>query len=116
MEVYINDRTRKSRKIKKVEESRLAREERERKAKEYEEEYYRQIRSGERRLYTDEYYQKEAEKAKRSAEQKTAHPDTMEKTPATILLIAGMVGSLIFKQWYVIWVVLLWWYFSQNRV
>ena len=102
--------------LKKVEESIREREEKEKKAKEYKEEYYRQIISGERILYTDEYYKKEVEKAKRSAEEKTAHPDTMEKAPATILLIAGMVGSLIFKEWYLVCVMLLWWYFSKDRV
>lgn len=47
---------------------------------------------------------------------KIAHPDTMRKTPATILLIVGMIGSLIFKQWYFAWIILLWWYFSKDRV
>lgn len=47
---------------------------------------------------------------------KIAHPDAMEKTSATILLIVGMLGSLIFKQWYLIWAVLLWWYFKTDRV
>lgn len=45
-----------------------------------------------------------------------AHPDTMRKEPATILLIVGMIGSLIFKQWYFAWMALLWWYFSKHRV
>ena len=45
-----------------------------------------------------------------------AHPDTMRKEPATVLLILGLLGSLIFKQWYGIWALLFWWYFSKNRV
>ena len=85
--------------------------------KKYKEEYYRRLRTGEYKIqYTDEYQQKEIEKEKRDAEKKYAHPDTMGKTPATILLIVGMIGSLIFKQWYLAWVMLLWWYFSKDRV
>lgn len=49
-------------------------------------------------------------------DEKIAHPDTMQKSSATILLIIGMIGSLIFKQWYFIWALLLLWYFSQDRV
>ena len=47
---------------------------------------------------------------------KIAHPDTMRKEPATILLVIGMIGGLIFKQWYLIWALLLLWYFSKDRV
>lgn len=102
--------------LKKVEESRREREDRERKAKEYKEEYYRKLVSGEMQIHTDEYLREESEKQKQSAARKTAHPDAMDKIPATILLVAGMIGSLIFKQWYLIWVVLLVWYFSRDRV
>ena len=49
-------------------------------------------------------------------DEKIAHPDTMAKMPATILLIVGMIGSLIFKQWYFIWMILIWWFFSKDRV
>ena len=49
-------------------------------------------------------------------DEKIAHPDTMGKAPATILLILGMVGSLIFKQWYLIWAILFLWYFNNKRV
>ena len=63
-------------------------------------------------------YFTEEDKALKIAHQdeKIAHPDTMRKTPATILLIVGMIGSLIFKQWYLVWIILLWWYFSKDRV
>lgn len=47
---------------------------------------------------------------------KIAHPDAMGKTPATILLVVSMIGSLIFNQWYLIWAILLIWYFSTNRI
>lgn len=103
--------------LKKAEDGLRNLEARERKAKEYKEEYYRKIRTGEYQIqYTAECLKNEVEKAQRSAEKKTAHPDAVEKTPATILLIAGLVGSLIFKQWYLIWIMLLWWYFSKDRV
>ncbi len=49
-------------------------------------------------------------------DEKIAHPDSMRKAPATILLVAGMIGSLIFKQWYLIWAILFWWYFNNDRV
>ena len=49
-------------------------------------------------------------------DEKIAHPDAMTKTQATILLIVGMIGSLIFKQWYLIWAILIWWYFGTDRV
>ncbi len=49
-------------------------------------------------------------------DEKIAHPDTMRKEPATILLIIGLIGSLIFKQWYLVWAILLLWYFSRDRV
>lgn len=88
----------------------------ERKNKEYKEEFDRKVRNGEIQIYTDEYLQKQMEKQEELKRQKIAHPDTMGKTPATILLIIGMCGSLIFKQWYYVWAILLWWYFSQDRV
>lgn len=49
-------------------------------------------------------------------DEKIAHVDSMDKKMALVLLIAGMIGSLIFKQWYLVWVILLWWYFSNDRV
>lgn len=48
--------------------------------------------------------------------EKIAHPNTMRRVPATILLIVALVGSLIFEQWYLIWIIALMWYFSKNRV
>ena len=63
------------------------------------------------------YFTEEKQKNKIAhKDDKIAHPDTMRKEPATVLLIVGMIGSLIFKQWYLIWATLLWWYFSKNRV
>jgi hypothetical protein len=65
----------------------------------------------------DYVYFREEEKNKIAhQDEKIAHPDTMRKTPATILLVIGMVGSLIFKQWYLVWVILFGWYFSKDRV
>lgn len=83
---------------------------------EYKAEFYKKVRAREIRLFTDEYLKAEADKKQKFSEEKIAHPNTMDKTPATILLIVGMIGSLIFKQWYVIWVILLMWYFSKDRV
>ena len=79
-------------------------------------EFYKKVANGEIKLYTDEHRKKEAEKQKRFQEEKTSHPDTMQKVPAKILLIVGMIGSLIFKQWYAIWAILLMWYFNKDRV
>lgn len=63
------------------------------------------------------YFQDEAQKnIIAHKDDRIAHPDAMKKTPATILLVVGMLGSLIFKQWYLIWTMLLWWYFSKDRV
>ena len=85
--------------------------------KRYAEEYNRKLISGEYKIeYTDEYYKKEAEKEKYAAEKKYAHPDTMDKKSAAVLLAVGMVGSLIFKQWYLVWVMLLLWYLGKDRV
>lgn len=49
-------------------------------------------------------------------DEKIAHPDAMRKGPATALLIIGMIGSLIFKQWYLVWIILFLWYFHTDRV
>lgn len=62
------------------------------------------------------YFQEKPKDKIAHQDDKIAHPDTMRKEPATILLIAGLVGSLIFKQWYLIWIMLLWWYFGKDRV
>lgn len=62
------------------------------------------------------YFQDEQINKIAHQDDKIAHPDTMGKTSATILLVVGMIGSLIFRQWYLAWVILLWWYFSKDRV
>lgn len=64
-----------------------------------------------------EQNQKECSQSKIAhQDEKIAHPDVMRKTPAIIWLILGMVGSLIFQQWFLAWPLLLWWYFSKDRV
>ena len=65
-----------------------------------------------------QYFIEDEGKSKKIAhkDEKIAHLNTMEKVPATILLILGMIGSLIFKQWYYAWIMLLWWYFGNDRV
>ena len=63
------------------------------------------------------YFQKETSKDKIAhQDEQIAHPDAMRKAPATILLVIGLIGSLIFKQWYLVWALLLLWYFSKSRV
>ena len=62
------------------------------------------------------YFQGEKKDEIAHQNEKIAHPDTMNKVSATILLIVGMIGSLIFKQWYFAWAILLFWYFKNDRV
>ena len=78
------------------------------------EEHYKKLKKT--GMYKEGYLEKEKEKSLNKLREQTAHPDTMGKTPATILLIVGMIGSLIFKQWYLIWAMLLLWYFGKDRV
>lgn len=49
-------------------------------------------------------------------DEQIAHPDTMRKIPAIILLVVVLIGSFIFEQWYFIWIIALVWYFSKKRV
>ena len=87
-----------------------------RKNKEYEKEFKQQIESGALQLYTKEYLEAEENKQKEIENKKIAHPDAMRKAPATVLLILGIIGSFIFKQWYIVTGILLIWYFSTKRV
>ena len=88
----------------------------ERKRKEYEEEFWRKIESGEIQLYSEEHWKQETIRMEEKKNKKYAHPDTMGKTEAKILLILGLVGSLIFVFWPWIWIALFSWYFGKDRV
>ena len=48
-------------------------------------------------------------------EQKYYHPNTISKGPAIFITIAVMLGSLIFKQWYMAWIAIIIWYFHTDR-
>ena len=48
-------------------------------------------------------------------EQKYYHPNTISKRPAIFITIAVMLGSLIFKQWYIAWIAIIIWYFHTDR-
>ena len=87
-----------------------------RKNQEYEKEFREQIENGTIQLYTNEYLEAENKKQEEFKKKKYAHPDAMRKMPATILLILGIMGSFIFKQWYLVAGLLLMWYFGTKRV
>ena len=76
--------------------------------------YYAELKK--RGIYTEDRLARERKKSLNSLHEPMAHQDAMGKTLATILLILGMCGSLIFKQWYYVWAILLLWYFGQDRV
>ncbi len=48
-------------------------------------------------------------------EPKYYHPNTISKGPALFITIAVMIGSLIFKQWYIAWFGIIVWYFHTER-
>lgn len=62
------------------------------------------------------YFQEKPKDKIAHQDKKIAHPDSMGKIHATVLLILGMIGSLIFNQWYAIWLLLLLWYFGKDKV
>lgn len=43
------------------------------------------------------------------------HPNTISNGPALFITIAGMLASFIFKQWYIVWIVLIIWYGHTDR-
>lgn len=87
-----------------------------RKNKEYEDEFWNKINSGEIQLYSNEYLEDQKHKEEIQKNKKYAHPDTMGKTEAKILLVLGLIGSLIFVFWPWLWIMLFSWYFGKDRV
>ena len=48
-------------------------------------------------------------------EQKCYQPNTISKGLALFITIAVMIGSLIFRQWYIAWIGIVVWYFHTDR-